>query len=221
MKIVVAGGTTAAEYIIRNFKSRSNSLTIINTDKKDATQIAKDNKIPVFFGDPSKKFVLEDAHVEGADIFIAVGEKDADNFVACLLAKKSFNVKKCICIVSNPKNVEVFKQLGIDSVISSTEQLVQSVLSESSLESLIKTMSLEDKKIVLTEIIIKSTYYIAHKHIVELNFPKTGSIACIYRRPQVIIPNGSTLILPKDKLIVLSTPNDQKDIISFVTRAKK
>lgn len=220
MKIVVAGGTTAASYIIRNFKSRSNKLTIINTDRNDAIKIASESKIPVFFGDPSKKFVLEDAHVEGSDIFIAVGDNDADNYVACLLAKQAFNVKKCICIVQNPNNVEVFKELGIDSVISSTQLLMSSLTSETSLEKLIKTMSFEDDKIVLTEVVIKSTYKIAHKHIAEISFPRKGSIAAIYRNPRVIIPNGETLILPKDKLLFVSSPKDQEDIINFICESR-
>ena len=220
MKIVVAGGNSAAEYIIRNFKSRSNTLTIINTDSEDAHQIVKDNKVPVFFGNPSRKFVLQDANVEGADIFIAVGEKDADNFVACLLAKKSFNVKKCICIVSNPNNVEVFKSLGIDSVISSTQLLMSTIASETSLEKLVKTMSFEDDKIILTEVVIKSSYKISHKHIGEIAFPHTASIACIYRNPRVIIPNGQTLILPKDKLLFVSSPNDQQSVIDFICTTK-
>ena len=220
MKIVIAGGSNTADYIIKNFKGHSNKITIINFDRDQANYLAKSSKLPVFFGDPTKQYALKDAHVEDSDIFIALGNRDCDNFVSCLLAKNIFNVKKCICIVENPKNVEIFKELGIDSVISSTEQLVSSILSESSLESLIKTMSLEDEKIVLTEIVIKSTYAIAHKHIMEINFPKTGNISCIYRRPRVIIPNGSTLILPKDKLIILSTPNDQKGIINFVQKTK-
>ena len=221
MKIVVAGGNSAAEYIIRNFKSRSNTLTIINTESEDAHQIVKDNKVPVFFGDPSKRFVLQDANVENADIFIAVGNNDADNYVACLLAKKSFGVKKCICIVQNPNNVEIFKTLGIDSVISSTQLLISSITSESSLEKLIKTMSFEDDKIVLTEVVIKSAYAIAHKHIADIAFPKEGSIACIYRNPRVIIPNGQTLIMPKDKLMFVSAPNDQQTIIDYICQTKK
>lgn len=220
MKIVVAGGDNAADYIIKNFKGHSHKLTIINGDRDSANYLAKSSKLPVFFGDPTKSYILKDAHIEDADIFIALGFRDADNYVACMLAKKVFNVKKCICIVGNPKNIEVFKALGIESVISSTEQLVSSIIAESSLESLIKTMSLEEDKIVLTEIIIKANYEIAHKHIMEINFPKTGSIACVYRKPRVIIPNGQTLILPKDKLIIVSTPASQKEILKFVQKAK-
>ena len=221
MDIVIAGGTTATEYIIKNFKHHSDRLTIINNDKDDVFQIVKTNKIPVFYGDPSKKFILQKANIARADIFIAVGDKDADNYVACLFAKKIFNVKKCICIVQNPNNVEVFKTLGIDSVISSTQLLMSSLVSETSLEKFIKTMSFEDDRISLTEVQIKSNYAICHKRIAEIKFPKEGSIACIYRNPRVIIPNGQTLILPRDKLLFVSSPNDQQLIIDFISTTSK
>jgi len=221
MRIVIANGNNSADYTIRNFKGRSHQLTIINDDKDVANKLAKSSKLPVFFGDFTKINTLKEAHIEGADLFIALGHKDADNYVGCMHARKVFGVKKCICIVQNPKNIEIFKELGIESVISSTETLVSSILAESSLESLLKTMSFENDKIVMTEIVIKPNYLIAHKHIAEINFPKEGSIACVYRRPRVIIPNGSTLILPKDKLFVLSTPNEQKGLVEFVTKVKK
>ena len=81
-------------------------------------------------------------------------------------------------------------------------------------------MSFENDKIVMSEVVVKPTYLIAHKRIMDLNFPKEGNIACVYRRPRVIIPNGSTLILPKDKIFILSTPADQKKLIEFAQRDK-
>ena len=220
MRIVIANGDNSADYIIKNFNSRSNTLTIINSDKDVANHLAKSSKLPVILGDFTKVSTLKEANIQGADLFIALGRTDSDNYVGCLHARKQFNVKKCICIVNNPKNVEVFKELGLDSVICSTETLVSSVLAESSLEQLTKTMSFENDKIVMSEIVVKATYLIAHKHIMDINFPKEGSIACIYRRPRVIIPNGSTLILPKDKLFVLSVPADQKKLLEFIQREK-
>ena len=221
MRIIIANGNNSADYIIKNFKGRKHSLTIINDNKDVANKLARSSKLPVLFGDFTKIATLKEANIEGADLFIALGHKDAANYVGCLHAKKTFGIKKVICTVQNPKNIEVFKQLGLDSVISSTENLVSSILAESSLESIIKTMSFENDKIVMSEVVIKSNFLIAHKHIAEINFPKEGSIACIYRKPRVIIPNGSTLILPKDKLFVLSTPNEQKSLLDFVQKTKK
>ena len=218
MRIVIANGDNSADYIIKNFKSRQNQLTIINDNKDVANHIAKSSKLPVIYGDFTKVSTLKEANIQGADLFIALGRKDSDHYVGCLHARRQFGVKKCICIVQNPKNVEVFKQLGLESVISSTETLVSSVIAESSLELLSKTMSFENDKIVMSEVVV--TYLIAHKRIMDLNFPKEGNIACVYRRPRVIIPNGSTLILPKDKIFILSTPADQKKLIEFAQRDK-
>ena len=220
MKIVIAGGYQAADYIIKKFKSKQNKLIVINSKREIAQYLTKSNQIPVFYGEPYKYFVLDDANVEDADIFIALGNVDTDNFVSCLLAKKVFNAKKCICTVNNPKNVRLYRELGIDSVVSSTQLLATSVLSESSIEDLIKTMSLENEQIVLTEVVIKPNYDIANKRIMDINFPKQGNISCVYRKPNVIIPNGSTMILPKDKLLVVSTPKYQRDIIAFIQKSK-
>ena len=217
MKIVIADGSHAADYIIKSFKKRTNKLIVINSRKETVQYLVKSNKIPVFYGVPYKQSVLEGAHAEDADLFIALGFRDTDNFVSCLLAKRVFNAKKTICIVSNPKNVELYKNFGIDNVISSTHLLASTIISESSLESICKSMSLENDKVVLSEIIVKESYDIVNKRLMDIQFPKNSTIACIYRNPSVLIPNGKTIIKPDDKLFVFSTPKEQKNTIEFIT----
>lgn len=221
MKIVIANGNQSADYLIKYFKNVHNKIIVINSSKETIQYLTKSNKIAAFYGDPFKKEILDSAHIEKADLFIALGSKDTDNFVACSLAKKVYSVRKVICIVANPKNVELYKSLGLDSVISSTYLLASSIVSESSLETLAKSMSLEDDKIVLSEVLVKDNYQIANKQIMDINFPKTGTISCIYRKPNVIIPNGKSLILASDKLFVVSSKKDQKSIIDFIQTVNK
>ncbi|MFA5480858.1 MAG: NAD-binding protein [Bacilli bacterium] len=216
MKIIIANGKHEADFIIKMFKGQNKEVIVINSDRNYADYISKNNKIPVYVGEPYKRFVLEDTHVRDADIFIALDESDTDNYAACILAKKEFNVKKCICTVTNPKNVDVFRKLGIDSVISSTYLLANSIKSASSLEDVISTLSIEEDKIVITEIVINSKFSIANKKIMDINFPQNATISCIYREPHVIIPNGSTVIKPKDKLVIISTPDDQEMVVKFI-----
>ncbi|HOC80926.1 MAG TPA: TrkA family potassium uptake protein [Bacilli bacterium] len=220
MKIVIANGKHEADFVINMFKDQTKDLIVINSDKNFADYIVRNNKVAVFVGEPYKRFVLEDSGARNADIFIALGEKDTDNYAACMLAKKEFNVKKCICTVTNPKNVDIFKKLGIDSVISSTYLLANSIKSASSLEDVLQTLSIEEDKIVLTEIIINPAYRIANQKIMDCNFPKNATISCIYREPHVIIPNGSTVIKPKDKLLIISTPSEQEKIVKFIQNKK-
>ncbi|MCH3909955.1 MAG: NAD-binding protein [Bacilli bacterium] len=216
MKIVIANGNRQASFIIEMFKKKENQLIVINSSRSLANELTKKEHISVYVGSPWRNYALEEAGVHDADVFISLCEKDTDNYACCILAKKVFNVKKCICVVNNPDNVELYKKLGIDSVISSTYLLAQNIKTESSMESLIKTLSLENDKIIVIEAPVLSKYQIAGKKLMDINFPKYASISAIYRNFSVIIPNGQVEIRPKDILLIVCAPKDQKKILSFI-----
>ncbi len=216
MKIVIAGGSSQAEFITTMFKGKENQLIIINPDAAEADRILKRCRVPVYVGEPWRKYVLEEAGAYDADIFIALCDRDTDNYASCVLAQRVFNAKKCICLVSNPKNVELYRELGIDSPISSTYLLAETIRSESSVESLIRTLSLDNDKIKIIESVILSRHKIANKKIKEIGFPKYASIAAIYRSHQLIIPNGDIELKPRDTLLIVTATENQRKILNFV-----
>lgn len=221
MKLVIADGYHAADFIVSAFKKRGNKLIVINPNQEYANYIAKTNQIPVFVGESHKIFVLEQANVKDADVFIALGDDDVDNYVACKLAKELFDVKKVICTVRNPKNVDIYKTLGIDSVVSSTYLLGETIKNESALEDVIQSLSLENNQIALTEIVVDEKHFVAFKKLMDIHFPRYATISVIYRKPNVIIPHGDVTILPKDKLIIASAKKDQQATIEFVRKKVK
>lgn len=221
MKIVIANGGNNASYIIEMFKNRQNDLVVINSDRAKADEIVKKEHVPVYVGTPFRQYVLEEAGVKGADVFVSLCEKDTDNYAACTLAKKMFDVKKVICLVNNPRNVDLFKKLGIDSVISGSYLLAQSIQSESSMESLIKTLSLDNNKVNVIEAVVLSRYKIANQRIMDIDFPKYASIAAIYRNFQILIPNGQIVLKPKDVLMIVTAPENHKRILSFLQEVKE
>lgn len=221
MKIVVAGGKHEADFIVKMFKEDHHQLIVINQDRKFAEYISENNNISVFPGDPTKAYTFEDAEVHGADVVIALSEKDTDNYVTCITAKTKFDVKKCISIVRNPKNVEIFRRLGIETVISSTYMLGQIIRNEASMKNIARTLSLEEEKIVVIEVEIEEDYALVDQSLKKIQFPKNVNISCIFRDPHVIIPRGETMIRANDKLIVISTPKDQAEIIQFLQKKRK
>ncbi len=220
MKIVIAGGKHEADFIVSKLKKEHHQLIVINQDRDFATYISANNDIDVFPGDPTKAYTLSDAEAQQADVLLALSDNDTDNYITCITAKKLFNIKKTVAKVKNPKNVELFKRLGIDSVISSTYLLAQTILNESSVENIIKTLSIEDEKIVMLEIGVEEEYAIVNKRLMDIRFPSNINISCIFRDPHVIIPKGDTLIKENDKLIIISTPNDQDEIVEFIQKRK-
>ena len=220
MKIVIAGGQHEAEYIVSMFHKRGNRLIVINPSREEANLLMKREHLPVYIGLPWKAHVLEEAGAHDADIFISLCDSDCDNYACCVLAKKLFGAKKCICVVNNPNNVELYKRLGIDSVISSTYLLGDSVRNESSVEDIVRAVSLENNQVIMIDATILAKFKIANKKIMDANFPKYASISCIIRGSEVIIPNGQVILRPKDKLMVVCSPEDQKRLTAFIKQEK-
>lgn len=218
MRIVIANGSTEVDYLIKMFLKNHHELIVINENHDFCEFLSQANGIGVIFGDPSKKFVLEDAEIQGSDVLIALSNNDAENLVICQLAKRVFKVKRSIAVVSNPKNVKIFMKLGISNAISSTHLIAQTIERLSIVETLVNSLSLEDEKIVLTELKIADDALVSGKMLKEINPPVNFNLSCIFRDPEVIIPNGNTIIKAGDKLIIISTPVDQGIIIEYMQR---
>ena len=74
----------------------------------------------VIHGDGCDSKYQEDAGIRRADVFVATTGQDDDNLVSCEIAQRVFNVPRCIARVNNPKNLRIFREVGIESVSSTT-----------------------------------------------------------------------------------------------------
>lgn len=218
MKIVIVDGVHKADYIISLYKSRTNNLIVINSDKDICSYLNRNNNVPVVYANPTKETSLREAGIEDADLFIALGEDDVKNYISCKMAKLLFNVKKCIATVTNPKNVEVFKKLGIDSVISSTYLLGHQIKNAASVENLINTLTIEDEKVQIMEFKISANKDVVGKKLSEINASEYGSVSSIIRGAQMIIPNGSTEIKQDDRVLVVTSEEKKDKIVEIFTR---
>lgn len=220
MKVVVSNGTQSADYIISMYKENKDKVIVINDDEKMCKYLSRKNQMDVVFGQSTKEYDLKIAQIDNADLFIALSNDDIINYVSCKMAKRLFNVKRCLAIVTNPKNVSIYKELGIDYAISSTYLLAQTIKNEASVESMIKTLSLEDDNVIISEVVIQENYPICNKYLKDISFPSQVSVCCIYRYPHVIIPNGNSQILANDKLFIVSSNENKTKIVDFI-RGKK
>lgn len=131
MRIAVAGSGIQMDYLISFLQEKGHTLVTICDDRKQAEHLSEKHDIPVVFGDPSKRYVLDDADIDGFDVLIAVTGSDADNLVVCQSAQRFYGVRKRVCTVSNPRNVDVFGKLGVSVAISDT-YLVASLIERAS-----------------------------------------------------------------------------------------
>lgn len=216
MNIVIVGGRKKVDFLAKSLISKGQNITIINDDEKYSKFLSRTHNAPVICGDGSKPYILEDANIQGADIIIAMTPKDADNLVICQLSKKIYGVKRAFATVNSPKNVEVFRKLGVNTAISSTYIVSGFIEQMASINDITDYMPLEQGKIVLMDIVVRETYPVCGKQLSEIGIPEQAIIGCIIRGVNSIIPKGHTKILADDKLIILSPPQVQGDIIKRI-----
>lgn len=202
-RIVVVGGKTKADFLIGILLKKNYQISVINDDEVYSMHLARKYDIPVIYGDPRKAYVYDDAEVQDFDAVLAVMPNDADNFAACLIAKKIFNIKKSICIVSNPRNVEAFKTLGVNKAISATYDIAN-IIEEESFNELFKSPK-KCSKISQVEIDVKSSFICCNLRIGDMDLPNGTTLGALIRKNKIVQYDNNTVILKDDKLVFLST----------------
>lgn len=121
--VIIVGGGKVGYYLLKSLKNQ-NRITLIEKSRDLCERLAGELEATIICGDGTSLEVLSDSSVQNADAVIAVTGKDEENLIICQLAKMNFGVDNTIARVNNPKNSELFRQLGVDKTVCSTEVIV-------------------------------------------------------------------------------------------------
>jgi len=121
MRAIIVGGGKVGYYLVKTLKEKNHRVVLIEKEMKLCEKIAEDLEVDVICGDGSDVEVLKDAGIEKAEVVAAVTGKDEENLVICQMAKVNFNINKTIARINNPKNIAIFKALGVDKTVCSTQ----------------------------------------------------------------------------------------------------
>ncbi len=217
MNILIVGGRKKVDFLARSLLSKGHRVTIVHDNEDYCKYLSRTHDIPVICGDGSKLDILEEADIHKAKIIITMTPKDADNLVICQIAKKVYGVKRAFATVNNPKNVEVFRKLGINSALSATYIVAGIIEQMAAMDEISNYIPIEQSKVVVMEIMVRDHFPVIGKALSDIKFPEEAIIGCIIRGVDSFIPRGRTIIQADDKLIVLSPPEIQKDIIKQIS----
>ncbi len=209
MYVVIAGGGRIGRYIAEDQVAKGNDVTVIERMASRCETLVANFPVLVIQGDAGDTRYLEQAHLDRADVFVATTHEDEENLVACQLARVEFGVRRTISRVNTPKNVEIFTKLGIEAV-SSTQLISQLLENEFGVGELIHLTSLKGGKVSLVEVRVPAPRSGARtpqpRFISDLDLPHDVVLCAIFRDEQVIIPRGTTQLLPGDDIVALTTP---------------
>lgn len=217
MRIFLIGGFTKTAFLANSLLKQKHHVTAINEVADNCAALAEIERLNVFKGDGSKPFVLEDANIQNADIAIALTNRDEDNLVICQLCKKQFGVKKTVALISDPKKIDFFYRMGVDSVVSAVTVIASVIEQHALLNQISALLPIGEGKVQITQVNIPGNAPIVNNRLSEINLPKEVIIGCILRGETIIIPYGDTLILEGDELIMISSSKNENVAIMELT----
>lgn len=214
MKVIIVGGGKVGYYLIRTLIEHKHEPTVIEINKAVSRKIADGVDIPVILGDATKIEVLRAAGADEADAFISVTGNDQCNMISCQLAKNEFGIKKTIARANNPKNVEVIKAFGVDTVINSTDSIASIIEREVDTNKIKQLLQINGGAVALFEVALPDNYVYDGKMLMEMKIPALFNIVSITRGESLIIPRGQSVLKSGDKLLIISDSDAIKEIKS-------
>ncbi len=204
MKSIIIGGGKVGYFLLKTLHDRGYEVVLVEEDQSACNKIAEDIDADIICGDGTDPEVLKDAGIEDAEVIAAVTGTDEKNLVICEIAKANFDINKTIARVNNPKNISMFKALGVDKTVCSTEVIANLIEYEFDKDDYRIVQVLDRGSMILVEITINESNHWRDCYIKDLVLPAECVIASILRDEKVIYPRGNTQILKDDNMLIIT-----------------
>ncbi len=221
MYIIVVGGGEVGYHLARILLNDGHEVLIIEQDAARCERLTEELGGVVHRGDGCEAATLESVGTSRADMLVAVTDGDEDNLVACQVAKHRFNVPRTIARITNPKNETIFKMLGIDATVSSTDLILAHIELELPSHPVIPLLKLKSSTLEVVEVKIPPGSKVVGKKIGSFRLPKGSAVLLVIGKdkgPQ--IPTVETVLEPEDELVVITSAENEEAMRAILTGKK-
>jgi trk system potassium uptake protein TrkA len=210
--IIVAGGGKVGFYLARELIAQEHEVLLIEKSRQRCETIAAELGNVVQRGNADEASVLAEAGTNRADVVVAVTGDDEDNLVICQVAKRRFNVPRVIARINNPKNESIFRLLGIDATVSSTDLILSVIEQEIPEQALVPLLRLRHADVEVVDITLPKDSSLDGVLLRELTLPPDSLIAFVIRAGESIFPSGGTSLRSGDEILALTRPKHEDDL---------
>ncbi|MBE7705042.1 MAG: Trk system potassium transporter TrkA [Cyanobacteria bacterium SIG29] len=215
--VAIIGGGNVGLMLAQNLEKANVKIKIIECDYKRCVELTESLKHTlVINGDGANFELLEEERIGEADVVVCVTNNDEKNLLCSLLAKQ-LGVPKVITRVSKNANAKLFERVGIDVAISENGAAIDEIenrLVKTDIEIL---ATVERGQGAVIEVTVPMEFKV--DTLMNLKLPCKAIVAIIQRRNRVIIPRGTTQVMPSDNLIIFTTKENSETIKNYFKRA--
>lgn len=222
--VMIIGAGRSAYYLAKRLCAIGVTVKIVEKDYDRCVELS--NLIPgvvVINGDGMQYDVLREEGINSTDAFVTLTGTDEENILSSLFAHEQ-GVPTVIAKVNRPELAQTAEKLGLECIVSPQNTVSNVILRYvralknsvgCNMETLYKLM---DGKSEVSEFKVREDFVYVNIPISQLNLKTNILVAGIVRGKKPIVPTGSDVILPEDRVIVISAGqriNDLMDIINY------
>ncbi|MGK7953472.1 MAG: TrkA family potassium uptake protein [Xenococcaceae cyanobacterium] len=216
MRVILIGNGKLAYFLGKKFVEEKHQLTIINSSPTEAKDFSHHIKATVILGDGTDPSILQEANLETADLLLALTAHDEDNLVACQIAQQHYGISRTIALVNDPAHQHFFEQMGITVAFSATKIIGNIIEKRADFADIANFFAVDRGEISITEIIIDKDSPAVGKTLQNLDLPGGALIGCIIRQDKAFVPRGWSYLQIGDRLILISQPEDYKQLLEVL-----
>jgi trk system potassium uptake protein TrkA len=216
MKVLIVGEGKMLYFLSRKFTAKGYEVVIIDREREECVQLARQLKATVVHGNGSDPEILKESGALGADAVLAITSDDQDNLVICQLASLQYGVPRVVALANDPDNAEVFEKLGVSSF--STTHIISSLIEQrASLEQITNLLPVGEGRVNITEIILNEDSPVAGKPLKDIDLPEGALVAVVIHEGQPLVPRGANRLLAGDRLVLITLPENHGTVLRTIT----
>jgi trk system potassium uptake protein TrkA len=203
-RIVIAGGGNIGLYVARTIEARQSKtrIKIIESSRERAVDIADDlRRTVVLHGSALDQKLLAEADIQDADLMVALTNDDQVNILASVMAKR-LGCKANLALINNPTYHDFARLLGIDAHVNPRSVTISRVLQHVRRGRIRAVHSVHRGQAEVIEAEALETSPLVGPALRDLELPDGLRIGAVFRDGQVLKPNGSMKIKPKDRVVL-------------------
>lgn len=211
MYIIVVGGGEVGYHLSKILLNDGHEVLILEQDASRCERLTEELGAIVHRGDGCEATTLDSVGTGRADMLVAVTDGDEDNLVACQVAKHKFNVPRTIARMTNPNNETIFKALGIDATVSSTNLILAHIEQELPSHPLIPLLKLRSGTFEVVEAKIPPDSNVVGKKIGSFRMPKGSVVLLVIGKEKgPFIPTDDTVLEAEDEVVAITSAENEE-----------
>jgi trk system potassium uptake protein TrkA len=218
MYIIIVGGGRLGYYLLKALLKEGHEVLVLEKDARVCKTITDELGSVCFRGDGCEASTLAEVGTGRADMFVAVTGDDEDNLVSCQIAKHKHNVPRTIARLRNPKNAALFKKLGVDVTVNTTDLIIEAIEHEVPTHPVTQLLTLDEQGLVIVDVKIPARSAAVGKMVKDIPLPAESKLALIIpSKGSAHVPVAHTILQPGDQIIAI-TPSQYKDELEKALR---